>query len=115
MAYTLTPEQIASVSDPEFAFSTERLLPRWEDIPSDFKLGNIYTQLAEALFQGTPFPNCRMALVEGVTPEALNRCVRAHLASFGSKFEHKIAGVGYMISKGCTVFPSEVGVSNGLD
>ena len=43
MAYTLTPEQVESITGPERAFSTERLLPAWEDIPEEFKRGNVYT------------------------------------------------------------------------
>lgn len=30
---------------------------------------------------------------------ALNQAVRANLTSYGPKHEHKIAGVGYLISK----------------
>jgi len=33
MACQLTPEQIASITDVEMAFSTQRLLPAREDIP----------------------------------------------------------------------------------
>jgi len=40
---------------------------------------------------------------EGFTPEMLNRAVRSHLQSYGPKHEHKIAGVGYMMSRACTL------------
>lgn len=103
MAYTLTPEQIASITMPELAFSTERLLPAWDDIPEDFKRGNIYTELASAIFYGTAIPQGTLALNEGFDGEALNKCVRAHLKSFGPKHEHKMAGVGYMIACACTL------------
>lgn len=106
MAYTLTPEQISSITMPELAFSTERLLPAWEDIPEEFKRGNIYTELASAIFYGTPIPPSTIELNEGVEGEALSKCVRAHLQSFGPKHEHKIAGVGYMISCACTLTPA---------
>lgn len=106
MSYQLTPEQIGSITDLEAAFSTERLLPSWEDIPDEFKEGNIYTQLVEAIFYGWTMPECRIELHEGVEAEKLNRCIRAHIASWGPKHEHKIAGVGYMISCACTLHPS---------
>lgn len=107
MAYTLTPEQVESITDPERAFSTERLLPAWEDIPEEFKRGNVYTKLASAIFYGTPMPDCEIEMVEGFKPEAVNDCVRAHIGSFGPKHEHKIAGVGYMIACTCKLVPVE--------
>ncbi len=99
MAYALTPADLASVTDPEAAFSTERLLPSWEDIPEEFRRGNLYTKLAEAIFYGWELPVCEIEMKEGFEPQELNRAVRAHLQSFGPKHEHKIAGVGFMIAQ----------------
>lgn len=95
----MTPEQMASISDAEMAFSTERLLPAWEDIPEDFRRGNAYTALASAIFNNRELPDCEIEMKAGFEPQALNRAVRAHLQSFGPKHEHKIAGVGYMIAQ----------------
>jgi hypothetical protein len=106
MAYQLTPEQICSITDVECAFSTDRLLPDWEDIPEDFKSGNAYTELATAIFYGTDLPKGEIDLNDGVEPSQLNRCIRAHLQSFGPKNEHKLAGVGYMIACVCTLHPA---------
>lgn len=99
MAYTVTPEQMASITDAEMAFSTMRLLPSWDDIPEEFRRGNIYTQMADAIFFGRELPECEIEMNAGFAPEALNRAVRAHLKSWGPKHEHKIAGVGYMIAQ----------------
>lgn len=99
MPYTVTADELASISDAEMAFSTERLLPVWEDIPVDFRQGNLYTKLAEAIFYGWELPACEIEMKEGFEPQSLNRAVRAHLQSFGPKHEHKIAGVGYMIAQ----------------
>ncbi len=99
MPYTITPEDMGSISDAELAFSTERLLPVWEDIPAEFQQGNLYTKLAEAIFFGWELPDCQIEMKDGFDPQALNRAVRAHLQSFGPKHEHKIAGVGYMIAQ----------------
>lgn len=103
MAYVLTPEQAASITDVEMAFSTDRLLPPWDEIPNEFRRGNQYTRLAEAIFYGTAMPDNDIALKPGFTADALNRTVRAHLTSFGPKHEHKIAGVGYLISLAATL------------
>lgn len=103
MAYTLTTEQIGSITDLELAFSTERLLPSWEVIPEDFKNGNDYTKLANAVFNDYVLPDSNIELREGVTPEMLNRCIRAHLRSFSPGHSHKIAAVGYMIACASTV------------
>lgn len=105
MAYEITLEQVDSITDVECAFATVRLLPEMDDIPAEFFAGNLYTALAQALFHGAPLPPCSVDLNEGVEPEKLNRCVRAHLMSFQPKHEHKIAGVGFMISKLCTLIP----------
>lgn len=99
MAYNVSLEDMASISDVELAFSTERLLPAWEDIPVEFQRGNRYTELAEAMFCGRALPSCEIEMKDGFDPQALNRAVRAHLQSFGPKHEHKIAGVGYMIAQ----------------
>ncbi|MDH0342020.1 hypothetical protein [Chromobacterium haemolyticum] len=108
MPYTLTPADLASITGPEMAFSTERLLPAWDDIPDEFKKGNDYTALVEALFYGTNLPDCGMEFLPGFEESAadLNKCVRAHLQSFGPKHEHKIAGVGYMVSLVCVLHPA---------
>lgn len=103
MTYTVSPEELASISDAEMAFSTDRLLPAWEEIPSEFRQGNLYTKLAESIFFGMEMPKCEIEMKDGFEPQALNRAVRAHLQSWGPKHEHKIAGVGYIISQAATL------------
>lgn len=103
MAYEVTPEDMGSIQDVEMAFSTDRLLPAWEDIPQEFRDGNQYTRMAEALMYGWPLPDGTIEMQEGFTPEMLNRAVRSHLQSYGPKHEHKVAGVGYMMSRACTL------------
>lgn len=107
MAYILTPADLASVSDLEAAFSTERLLPSWEDIPGEFRRGNLYTELASAIFYGRDLPACEIEMKVSFEPQTLNRAVRAHLKSFGPKHEHEIAGVGYMIAQAAVLHRTE--------
>jgi hypothetical protein len=99
MPYTITLDEMISITAPELAFGTVRLLPPWDDIPEDFKRGNRYTELAAAILNDRPLPaDIKIELKKGFAPEALNRAVRAHLVSCEPRHEHKIAGVGYMIA-----------------
>lgn len=99
--YTLTPADLSTITQPEMAFGTMRLLPPWEEIPDEFKRGNQYTRLASALFLGSAIPEGECHFLPGFeeSAPALNQAVRAHLTSYGPKHQHKIAGVGYLISK----------------
>jgi hypothetical protein len=101
MPYTLTPEQAGSITDVEMAFSTERLLPPWEEIPEEFRTGNRYTCLAEAIFFSRPLPDLDLQVRDGFTVQHLQRVTHAHLGSFGPKHQHKIAGVGYLLCLMC--------------
>lgn len=105
MAYTLTVDDVNGIIDVEVAFSTTRLLPKSADIPQSFWLGNVYTRLAEALAFGREVPEGEVSLIEGLDEENLVRCINAHLSSCSPKHEHKIAGVGFMISQMCTITP----------
>lgn len=108
MPYTLTPEQTAATTDLELAYGTTRLLPAWDDIPDEFKVGrNAYCKLASCLFYGMDLPELEVTLFDGFTPQVLQKCVRAHLASFEPKHELKMAGVSFMISKMATLTPVE--------
>lgn len=102
MTYILTPEQANAISDVDIAFGTIRLLPLWNDIPAEFHTGNRYTQLAADLFSGRPVGDSQIEIHEGFTPALLDRAVKAHLVSAAPSHEHKIAGVGLMISRMCT-------------
>ena len=116
MAYTLARNDLDAITDVDVAFSTERYLPTWAEVPEEFRRGNLYTMVAQALFYSTPLPEAEMAFREGFTdmaaPGALNRCVRAHLQSWGPKHEHKIAGVGLMIAQACELRPASASSSS---
>ena len=83
------------------------MLPPWEEIPEEYKRGNVYTELVSAIFYGQELPKANMTFLDGFqddgAPQALNRVVRAHLTSWSPKHEHKIAGVGFLISKVCSL------------
>lgn len=117
MPYNISRADLDSISDPEAVFSTQRLLPDWADIPVPFQQGNAYTKLAEAICFSGPLPEGEIVLRKNFddpgAPAALNRCVRAHLLSFGPSHNHKIAGVGYMISQVCEL--RAIPESSGMD
>lgn len=108
MTYTLSPEQVASITDIEYAFGTTKLLPQVEDIPPEFRAqsGNIFTKIAECLFYKCEAPNVEMRMNYGFDQELVSRCIIAHLRSWAPKHQHKIAGVGLMISLTMTVIES---------
>lgn len=74
MAYAITPEQLA-VTDVEMAFGTTRLLAPWNEIPEDFKKGNLHTQIAEAIFYGTAVPEGEINFKPGFDPDTLRRAL----------------------------------------
>ena len=96
------------ITDLEMAFGTTRLLPPPEAIPEPFWSGNLYTQLAEALFYRHPLPPALIEFRHGFDSQQLRRIVLSHLRSFAAKHEHKIAGVGYLISQMAILTPAPV-------
>lgn len=107
MAYTLSRADLDTITDVELAFSTDKLLPPWEEVPMEFRRGNLYTAVVSAIFEGRTLPDAEIEFLPGFADEgavqALNRCVRAHLASYGPKHQHKIAGVAFMMSMVCRI------------
>lgn len=105
--YTLTRESLNSITDLESAFGTIRLLPSYEDVPEEFKRGNEYTKLMNHLFHGQPVPEGEVVFKQGFddaqAPALLNRVVMAHLRSYEPNHQHKIAGLGYLVSQACEV------------
>lgn len=103
-AYSITPDQAASISAPERAFGTTRLLPSPDQIPAHFLSGREssyarpYRLLVDALFYGDPLPQGNMEFINGHEQNSVVQCVQAHLASWEPKHEHKMAGVAYMLS-----------------
>lgn len=105
--FNLKRESLDTITELEVAFGTTKLLPPFDVVPSEFKRGNDYTKLLDHLFSGQPLPQGDIVFREGFddadAPALLNRVVMAHLRSFEPKHEHKIAGLGYLISQACEV------------
>lgn len=97
--YTLTAADLKTVTDVEVAFGTTKLLPEREQIP-DYPNRKVFEDYVAALFYGHSLPSvqlCMGADFEG-EGEALNKALRAHLASWEPKHERKMEGVAYMLS-----------------
>ena len=105
--YTLTRQSLDTITDVEMVFGTVKLLPPYEVVPEAFKRGNNYTRLMDCLFSEQPVPGGEIVFRQGLddpaAPAALNRVVMSHLRSYEPKHEHKIAGLGYLVSLVCEV------------
>lgn len=100
--YFLSVSNLCSVTKPDFTFGTTKFLPKPEQIPEEFYIGNIYTQLAEALYFNDPAPKANIEirpqyLIEDILFK-LKVLVLSHLRSTEPKHEDKIAGVAYLLS-----------------
>lgn len=99
--YNITPSDLLLITEQDVVFSTTRFLPTVEQIPREFRLGpesNAYVAYANALFASKPLPPFTLRMKEGYDPALFERCVMAHLGSWAPKHQHKLAGVGLMIS-----------------
>jgi hypothetical protein len=107
MTYSISRADLDTITDSELARSTTKLLPQWTDIPAEFRDGNVYTRMAEARLLDYPMPDVSISFLPGFQDDgackAIDRCLVAHLKAFAPRHEHRIAGVGYMLSKICRI------------
>lgn len=99
--WDITQEEIASITNEEFICGTSRLLPPVDEIPKAFWDGNIYTRIAEAIYTGDRPPPGQVDFNPGFVNDgaSLARITMAHIGDMNGDYDHRIAGVGYMISK----------------
>lgn len=107
--YVITPSDIEKITNVEMAFGATALLPKMENIPDDFSEENkedeLYFKIVNALFYNTSLPQGNVEFKEGFEPEKVICVIRAHLASWDPKHEHKTIGVAYMLKCMCTITP----------
>lgn len=104
--WSLTQEQLDSITDHEVRTGTARLLPPVAEIPKEFWAGNVYTRIVESLYIGEQPAHSEVEWLPGFNgPEAITRMCFSHIREIGPEYDHKIAGVGYMISKLMRVTP----------
>jgi hypothetical protein len=91
---------IPQISDVEVAFGSIKGLPDYAAIPAEFKRhgGTKWNKLMSDWFY-SGLKSLRLAPNEGVDKDAALKHVRAIMASFEPKHEHKEAGVAYLMSQ----------------
>ena len=90
--------EIEEVTDLDMAFGTTKYLPNYSDVPDDFKGRNKWTDLFDHIFyKGSE--GITVGLKDGVDGNKAFRWIRAHMASFEPKHEHKTAGVAFKMSQ----------------
>lgn len=108
-SWTITPAQVHSITRMDVIKGTDRFLPPKEAIPKDFWGSNEYTKVAEALYvKEAPAPANVVLNTEFTDPKAIAHVCYAHLNDFEATYEHRIAGVAFMLSKMVTITPIEV-------
>ena len=99
--YSLTQAQI----DTPVEASTSQFLPPIKEVPKEFWQGNIYTQIIEAWYVGEKGPAALYDFNEGYTQDGkkIKAFLMCHLKDINPMYEHRIAGVAYMLSKVFTI------------
>lgn len=100
----MLPKTIPDV-DLAFPSSVDTLLPKWDEIPKEFKsFHGEWVELVEKwFFYG--LEGCEFVVKDGISEEVALRHLSAIMRSFEPKHEHKIAGVAYLMSQWCE-FPA---------
>lgn len=89
---------------------TSKYLPGLKEIPKEFWQGNIYTRVIEAWYVGEKGPPAAYVIHTGFNisdAKVTKKFLMAHLTDFESLYEHRIAGVAYMLSKVFTITEKE--------
>ncbi len=94
----LKPMKLGAV-DSAFGGNTDRLLPKYEDIPEEFKSDhNVWVEMISTwFFLGLP-KDTQFVPQDGIDPKEALLHVAACLKSFQPKQEHKTAGCAYLMS-----------------
>jgi hypothetical protein len=92
-----------------FPANALEFMPKWEDIPREFKSENSWTLFVSSWFHGeVDVKKHGFLLVEGIDGEKAFQHLSAVLRSYAPKHEHKIAAAGYLLSKWVTkIIPPE--------
>lgn len=109
MSYIITQAGIESITDSELAMGTMRFLPPLDQIPREhwgwFKgvERNIYFRIAEQMYTGDPPPPGDITFNPGFTGAGLKRCLDAHIRCVYPEYQHKMAGIAYMLATIMTI------------
>lgn len=104
----ITQADMESITDKEFIYGTNRCLPPFSEIPKEYFVNgefkpsaNMYTRIADAMYCGEPVPKGEVNFLPGfeMAGQAMARFLMAHLKSIEADYDHKMAGVAYMMTK----------------
>lgn len=110
---TLTQADIESITDEEYVRGTARFLPKEEDIPLEYwgwfkgVERNIYFRIAEEMYTGDPVPAGEVSINPGFTGKGLQRFLVAHMKNIHAEYQHRMAGMAYLMSRVVTITPLE--------
>lgn len=95
---------IPEITDVDIVFGgADEHLPEWADLPEGFHhLRGPFCHAASMLFyQGGEITDCGLRFRDGVDQARAIRLLWALLRSYRTKHEHKIGGVGFLLSQWC--------------
>lgn len=101
MSKTAPTLPVPEINDVELAFPANALewMPKWEDIPEEFRHGySEWNEIASAWFGAGLPADVEFYPREGVDPAKAVRACKATLGSYAPKHEHKEAAVAFMLS-----------------
>jgi hypothetical protein len=94
-----TTISIPEITKPDIVFGTTKGLPDYDTVPEDFKYGKTKWNMLFNDWFYSGISELRFVKREGIDPEKAYDHIQALIKSFGSKHEHKEAGVAYLLSQ----------------
>lgn len=101
---------IPEMQDADVVFSNSRHLPKYEDVPAEFKRDNnpYVLFISDWFFGGRTKQDLeRLVPKEGVDKRKALRAIKAALGSWEPKHEHKEAGCAYLLSEWFDLKPAK--------
>lgn len=95
---------VPKIDDAGVAFGDASVLPKFTDLPAEFREWHreFHCDVASKLFfTGGSLADYGLKVRDGLDRGDVMRALRACLGSWEPKHEHKIAGVGYLLSQWC--------------
>lgn len=96
----LMPVKVDDIISMAFGGDAMKLLPKWQDIPEEFKdgMGNRWCKVFNDWFFFV-LKNAKWTPKSGIDEKDALRHIKTCMSSWGPKQEHKEAGVAYLLSE----------------
>lgn len=102
--------EIPEVSDEDVTFGgADQHLPIYRELPEEFRrMHSPFCDAASGLFfNGGKLSDYDLRVKEGIDRRRAIRLLQALLGSYGRPHEHKIGGVGFLLSQWCEIVEAE--------